>query len=84
MNFVFTGTFKVDGDHIVRDLLIDTLTDKGHTVQSKVDWATSYLVRAPDGVGTVKDKKAMALGTSVITPDEFWSMLTKPGIGGPF
>ena len=84
MRFVFTGTFKVDGDHIVRELLIDTLTDKGHSVQNKVDWNTTYLVRAPDGVGTVKDKKATAMGTSILTPNEFWSMLTKPGIGGSF
>lgn len=72
-NFVFTGTFKVDNEHVVRDLLIATLVEKGHTVQSKVTWATDYLVRSTQGgIGTVKDKTAQELGVAIISPNEFW------------
>jgi NAD-dependent DNA ligase len=72
-NFVFTGTFKVDGEHVVRDLLIATLVEKGHSVQTKVTYGTDYLVQsAQGGVDTVKHKTAVKLGVPIISPNEFW------------
>lgn len=81
--FVFTGTFKVEGEHIVRDLLIASLCDQGHVVKNKVDYGTDYLVRsAQGGHGTVKEKAALRLGTVILTPQEFWTIYTDPQAGG--
>lgn len=72
-NFVFTGTFKVDDEHVVRDLLIATLVEKGHTVSNKVTVMTDYLVQSTQGgVGTRKHFDANKLGVKIITPNEFW------------
>ena len=80
--FVFTGTFKVDGEHVVRDLLIESLHEKGHVVRNKVDSFTDYLVRAADGFGTVKEKAALANCTVILSPTEFWEIYTNSEAGG--
>ena len=43
MNVVFTGKFEINGQHIVRELLVDLVEEKGGYVQKAVDWGHRLL-----------------------------------------
>ena len=77
MNVVFTGTFRLNGEHVTRELLIDLATTAGHRVHKSVTREVDTLVVGNTGRHGVtrKLRAAMASGVRVISPDEFLSAL---------
>ncbi len=75
MNIVFTGKFEIDGQHIVRELLIDACESKGWVIQKSVGWSTDYLVQAANGHGSIKTVAAIENNVQIISPETFWSMV---------
>lgn len=75
MNFVFTGTGYLNGVHVKRDLLVDMLNSKGHSMGKAVTYGTNYLVFGDDAPSTVKRRKAESLGITEIPYSEFFDLM---------
>ncbi len=74
---VFTGTAKVGGEHMVRELLIEAAEHKGYVVGSAVTSRTAFLVVGDTGRwgATRKVEKATNLGVTVMSADAFYKTL---------
>ncbi len=70
---VFTGTFKLNSDHIVRSLLVESAEAHGYHVSSKVSPQTTFVVAGDTGHHgkTKKIKEAEQYGIPVVTPSDF-------------
>ncbi len=74
---VFTGRFMIDGEHMVRSLLIDAAREHGYVVGSSVTRSTDFLIIGDTGRhgNTRKIKAATDLGVKVMTAQIFWHLL---------
>jgi len=77
MNIAFTGTFRLDGEHVTRAVLEAVAQDHGHTVEKSITERTQILVVGDTGRhgNTSKIRKAEANGVVLITPEEFLAKL---------
>lgn len=74
---VFTGKFMIDGEHIVRDLLIEAAHEKGYVVGEKISWSTDLLVIGDTGHhgSTRKIKAATGFNVKIMTAKIFWQLI---------
>ena len=74
---VFTGKFEIDGEHIVRELLVEAANEKGYFVSKKVSFNTDILVLGNTGkwATTRKQQDAEMLGVKVMSAEEFFATL---------
>ena len=76
MKVCFTGTFKINGERVTREVLVDLATTAGHTVVPDAYYA-DILVLGDTGRHGVTRKldRAVRAGVEVQSPDEFLSAL---------
>jgi NAD-dependent DNA ligase len=77
MNVVFTGTFKLDGEQVTRDVLIDLAISSGHRVHKSVNASVDTLVVGDTGRHgiTRKLRTAASRGVTLMSPEEFLKAL---------
>lgn len=71
--FVVSGTFEWNGKPIARSIIQNFITSYGGVLVSSVSSKTNFIV-AGDNMGPEKEKKAMALGVSIISLAELLQM----------